>query len=108
MVELNDEKQRELLILQQQYQNIIVEIETLKLRNREIEEVLEELQKSDKQEAYKLVGNVLVKKNKEEIINELKEEKEIIDLRFKNLEKQKQKLEEKLNEFRKLLEKKEK
>ncbi|MEM0324634.1 MAG: prefoldin subunit [Candidatus Aenigmatarchaeota archaeon] len=108
MVELSDEKQRELLILQQQYQNIIVEIETLKLRNREIEEVLEELQKSDKQEAYKLVGNVLVKKNKEEIINELKEEKEIIDLRFKNLEKQKQKLEEKLNEFRKLLEKKEK
>ncbi|MEM5872902.1 MAG: prefoldin subunit, partial [Candidatus Aenigmatarchaeota archaeon] len=107
MVELSDEKQRELLILQQQYQNIIVEIETLKLRNREIEEVLEELQKSDKQEAYKLVGNVLVKKNKEEIINELKEEKEIIDLRFKNLEKQKQKLEEKLNEFRKLLEKKE-
>ncbi|MEM5806481.1 MAG: prefoldin subunit, partial [Candidatus Aenigmatarchaeota archaeon] len=104
----SDEKQRELLILQQQYQNIIVEIETLKLRNREIEEVLEELQKSDKQEAYKLVGNVLVKKNKEEIINELKEEKEIIDLRFKNLEKQKQKLEEKLNEFRKLLEKKEK
>ncbi|MEM5820640.1 MAG: prefoldin subunit [Candidatus Aenigmatarchaeota archaeon] len=108
MVELSEEKQREFLILQQQYQNVIVEIETLKIRNKEIEEVLEELQKSERQEAYKLIGNVLVKKSKEEIINELKEEKEIIDLRFKNLEKQKQKLEEKLNEFRKLLEKKEK
>lgn len=108
MVELSEEKQREFLILQQQYQNVTVEIETLKIRNKEIEEVLEELQKSERQEAYKLIGNVLVKKSKEEIINELKEEKEIIDLRFKNLEKQKQKLEEKLNEFRKLLEKKEK
>ncbi|MEM0476446.1 MAG: prefoldin subunit [Candidatus Aenigmatarchaeota archaeon] len=108
MVELSEEKQREFLILQQQYQNVIVEIETLKIRNKEIEEVLEELQKSERQEAYKLIGNVLIKKSKEEIINELKEEKEIIDLRFKNLEKQKQKLEEKLNEFRKLLEKKEK
>lgn len=106
MAELSEEKQRELLILQQQYQNVIVEIETLKLRDREIEEVLEEMQKYEKNDAYKLVGNILIKKSKEEIINELKDEKELIDLRLKNLEKQKQKLEEKLKEFKKMLEEK--
>lgn len=106
MAELSEEKQRELIILQQQYQNVIVEIETLKLRDKEIEEVLEEIQKYEKNEAYKLVGNILIKKNKDEIINELKDEKELIELRLKNLEKQKQKLEEKLKEFKKILEEK--
>ncbi|MEM0243337.1 MAG: prefoldin subunit [Candidatus Aenigmatarchaeota archaeon] len=108
MVELSEEKQREFLILQQQYQTVIVEIETLKLRDKEINETLEELQNTEKNEVYKLVGNVLVKKTKDEIIKELNEEKELIELRFKNLEKQKQKIEEKLEEFRKILEKKEK
>lgn len=108
MVELSEEKQREFLVLQQQYQTVIVEIETLKLRDKEINETLEELQNTEKNEVYKLVGNVLVKKTKDEIIKELNEEKELIELRFKNLEKQKQKIEEKLEEFRKILEKKEK
>jgi len=53
-MELSEEKQRELLALQQQYQALIVEIETLKLKNKEIEEVLEELNKSNKNEAYEV------------------------------------------------------
>jgi len=107
-MELSEEKQRELLALQQQYQALIVEIETLKLKNKEIEEVLEELNKSNKNEAYKLVGNVLIKKTKEEILKELNDEKEIIEVRLKSLEKNKQKIEEKLKEFKKLLEEKNK
>jgi len=107
-MELSEEKQRELLALQQQYQALIVEIETLKLKNKEIEEVLEELNKSNKNEAYKLVGNVLIKKSKEEILKELNDEKEIIEVRLKSLEKNKQKIEEKLKEFKKLLEEKNK
>ena len=105
-MELSEEKQRELLALQQQYQALIVEIETLKLKNKEIEEVLEELNKSNKNEVYKLVGNVLIKKSKEEILKELNDEKEIIEIRLKSLEKNKQKIEEKLKEFKKLLEEK--
>jgi len=107
-MELSEEKQRELLALQQQYQALIVEIETLKLKNKEIEEVLEELNKSNKNEAYKLVGNVLIKKSKDEILKELNDEKEIIEVRLKSLEKNKQKIEEKLKEFKKLLEEKNK
>jgi len=107
-MELSEEKQRELLALQQQYQALIVEIETLKLKNKEIEEVLEELNKSNKNEVYKLVGNVLIKKSKEEILKELNDEKEIIEIRLKSLEKSKQKIEEKLKEYKKVLEEKNK
>lgn len=107
MANLSD-KEKEIIILQQQYQNVIVELETLKLRNKEIEEIVEELQKSEKTEAYKLIGNVLIKKDKNNLINELKEEKELVELRLKNLEKQKQKLEEKLKEIRKMFESEEK
>lgn len=104
IMEISEEKQKEILLTQQQYQNVVLEIETLKLRNKEIEEVLEELNKTDKNDAYKLVGNVLIKRSKQEIINELNEEKKLIELRLKNLEKHKQKLEEKLKKFKKLLE----
>jgi len=107
-MEINEEKQKEILALYQQYQALLVEIESLKIKNKEIEEVLEELNKSNKNEAYKLVGNVLIKKSKDELIKELNDEKEIVELRLKSLEKSKQKIEEKLKEYKKVLEEKNK
>jgi len=107
-MEISEEKQKEILALYQQYQALLVEIESLKIKNKEIEEVLEELNKSNKNEAYKLVGNVLIKKTKDELIKELNDEKEIVELRLKSLEKSKQKIEEKLKEYKKVLEEKNK
>jgi prefoldin beta subunit len=82
-------------------QIVILELENLKLKSREIEIVLEELEKSKEENVYKFVGNVLIKKPREEIIKELKDNKEVIDLRIKNLEKKKEELTKKLKELQK-------
>jgi len=87
--------------IQQNLQLVILEIENLKLKNREIEIVLEELENSKEESVYKFVGNVLIKKSREEVIKELKDNKEIIDLRIKNLEKKKEELTKKLKELQK-------
>ena len=87
--------------LQQNLQLILIEIENLNLRKREIEIVLDELSKSKDETVFKFVGNVLVKRNKEEIVKELTDSKEVIDLRLKNLEKKKEELTQKLKELQK-------
>jgi prefoldin beta subunit len=87
--------------IQQNLQLVILEIENLKLKNREIEIVLEELENSKEESVYKFVGNVLIKKSREEVIKELKDNKEVIDLRIKNLEKKKEELTKKLKELQK-------
>jgi len=87
--------------IQQNLQIVILELENLKLKSREIEIVLEELEKSKEENVYKFVGNVLIKKPREEIIKELKDNKEVIDLRIKNLEKKKEELTKKLKELQK-------
>ena len=87
--------------IQQNLQIVILELENLKLKSREIEIVLEELEKSKEENVYKFVGNVLIKKPREEIIKELKDNKEVVDLRIKNLEKKKEELTKKLKELQK-------
>jgi prefoldin beta subunit len=82
-------------------QIVILELENLKLKSREIEIVLEELEKSKEESVYKFIGNVLIKKSREEVIKELKDSKEVIDLRIKNLEKKKEELTKKLKELQK-------
>jgi prefoldin beta subunit len=87
--------------IQQNLQIVILELENLKLKSREIEIVLEELEKSKEENVYKFIGNVLIKKSREEVIKELKDSKEVIDLRIKNLEKKKEELTKKLKELQK-------
>ena len=60
----------------------------------EIENALKELSET-KEETYKLIGNILVKKNKEDLINELDSKKEVINIRVKNINKQEEQIKEK-------------
>jgi prefoldin beta subunit len=50
---------------------------------------------------FKVAGSVLVKVEKERLINELEEKKTTYELRFKALERQEQKLRERLSEMQK-------
>ncbi len=90
---------------QHQYQTINVQREALSMQKIESEKALEELKKAkDKEEVFKIVGPVLVKSTKSELIKELGEKKETADLRLKSLEKQEEMLRKKLEENQKKLE----
>ena len=76
--------------LRSQMQMISQQRQQVEIKLREIEEALEELNKTDaKTPIYKSVGAILIKtKGKSEIQKELKENKESMELRKSTLEKQ--------------------
>ena len=82
---------------QQQLQAVMIQKETLKVQQMEIENALEEL-KEAKGDAYKIVGSIMVKKPVEQIRNELEAKKNNLEVRIKMLEKTENKLTEKLKE----------
>ncbi len=102
--EMSKQLQDQINRLQQmriQLQMIIQQRQQVELRLKEIEEALEELDKTDeKTPIYKSVGAILIKtKGRGEITNELKSNKESLELRKNTLEKQEGRTKEKLNEL---------
>jgi len=87
--------------LRSQLQMIIQQRQQVELRMREVDEALEELDKTeDKTPVYKSIGAILIKtKGKGEVTKELKSDKESLDLRKATLDKQEGRIKEKLNEL---------
>ncbi|MEM5778727.1 MAG: prefoldin subunit beta [Candidatus Aenigmatarchaeota archaeon] len=88
----------ELQTFQQQMQTILFQKESLNVQNLEIEKALDELKKATTEDVYKAVGPILIKSTKKELEKELTEKKETIDLRLKSLQKQEERIKEKLKE----------
>lgn len=84
---------------QQQLQNVLIQKESLKLQNIEIERALEELNSTKEKSAYRITGAIMVSKPVEELKKELNETKENIDIRMKGLEKTEEKISSKLREM---------
>jgi len=82
-------------------QMIIQQNQQIEIKLKEIEEALDELNKtSAKTPIYKSIGSVLIKSNsKNDVINELKSTKESLTLRKDTLNKQEGRTREKLNEL---------
>ncbi|MEM5829464.1 MAG: prefoldin subunit [Candidatus Aenigmatarchaeota archaeon] len=95
--------EEEFQIYQQQLQTLLIQKESLKLKISEIESALEELEKSEQKQAYKIVGNVMVSKNVEELKKELMEKKEEAELRIKSLEKTEERVMNKLKDLQTLV-----
>lgn len=84
---------------QQQLQSILIQKESLKIQNLEIERALEELSSTNQKNAYKITGQIMVNKPVEELKKELNETKENIDVRIKSLEKNEERLNSKLKDL---------
>lgn len=103
-VEMSKQLQDQINRLQQmrmQLQMIMQQRQQVELRLKEIEEALEELDKTDtKSPVYKSIGALLIKtKGKSEVIKELKSNKESLELRKNTLDQQEGRTKEKLNEL---------
>ena len=80
---------------QQELQNILYQKEAMRMHLQEIEASLKELSTA-KSDVYKAMGAVLIKTDIETLKNELSDEKELIEVRTKSLEKQEKIVREKL------------
>lgn len=84
---------QKLQILEQNLQNFLFQRQQLQVQLIEIDSALEEL--ANKEEGYKIIGNIMVKTGKDDLEKDLKKRKKILDLRIKGLEKQEEKIKEK-------------
>jgi len=97
--EEEEQKVQQLTLLEQNLQNTSLQKQSFHLQLLELESAIKELE--DSPEAYKIVANIMIKGNKEQLKKELVEKKDIVELRIKSLEKQEAKLREKANELQK-------
>jgi len=93
-------KLQEMAILEQSIQNLSLQKQSLQFEISETLSALEELKKSGDKEAFKIVGQIMVKSKKEELEKELNEKKDMVELRANSIEKQEHSLRERLLSMR--------
>jgi len=106
-VELPPQLQEQLLRLQQlqqTLQSVATQKQQVELELSETDKALAELEKStDDTPVYKSVGSILVKSNKQTLLTELKERKELMATRVTVLGKQEDRTRERLKEIQEKL-----
>jgi len=85
---------------------ILLNKQQVQLQLSEVRNALKELEKLSEGSVYKLIGNVMVSKKKDEIVSELNERQETLEVRLKSLEKQESLLRKQLEELEKKLSRK--
>ncbi len=96
---------QELNQAEQYLQNFLLQKQTFQIELNETNSALEEVKKT-KGNIYKIVGQVMVKADKDDIIKELEEKRDTLNLRIKAIENQEKILREKIENLRKVLDKK--
>lgn len=98
------EKLQEFQILEQNLQNIFLQKQAFQVELNETQDAAKEVSSSS-DEVYKIIGNIMVKAKKAELVKELEEKKDILNLRLKSLNNQEKILSEKMEKSREELEK---
>jgi len=88
------EKIEELQILEQNLQNFFMQKQSIQIELNEVLNALSEVKKTA-DDIYKVIGGVMIKSNKDQLIKELEEKKKILDLRIGSIEKQEKIIESK-------------
>ena len=81
-----EQKIGQLQMFEQSLQSFLGQKQQFQIQLVEIESALGELENTEK--AYKIVGNIMVEANKEELKSELQSKKEMLELRIRTMEKQ--------------------
>ena len=92
-----EQKINQLQMMEQSVNSLVAQKQQFQVQIAEIESALGELEKTDK--AFKIVGNVMVSSEKGSLKEELKNKKDVIELRVKNLDKQEQQIKEKTSKM---------
>lgn len=82
-----NQKIQDLQMMEQNFQSLLVQKQTFQLESNEIKNALEEVTIA-KGDIFQVLGQVMVKSDKDSILKSLKEKKDLLDLRLKALDKQ--------------------
>lgn len=94
-----DDKIRELQLLEQNLQNLLLQREIFQAELFEIQSALKELENSG-EDVFKIVGQIMIKTDKSKVKEELLDKEKILNLRVKSIENQENSLAKKLEKFK--------
>jgi len=92
------QKIQEIQILDQNLQSILMQKQTFQLELNETTNAIEEVKKTE-DSIYKILGQVMIKSDKEKVLKDLEEKKKLFELRLDALEKQEKLLGNKAREL---------
>ncbi len=95
----SEEKIAQLQLLEQNMQTFLMQKQQFQMQLSEIASALENLKDSSK--SYKIIANIMIDAKKGDLEKELKQKKEMLELRIKNLEKQEEGIREKSQKLQK-------
>ncbi|MCF7866169.1 prefoldin subunit beta [Candidatus Woesearchaeota archaeon] len=98
MTEMNEEI-NQLSMYEQNSQYIANQRQNFQAQELEIMSALKELE--DKEDAYKIIGNIMIKQKSENLKKELKEKEEVIKIKIETLKKQENTMKTKFEELQK-------
>ena len=90
-MENQDKKIQELQMLEQNLQNILMQKQAFQLELSETNSAIKEVEKSDSG-VYKIIGQLMIKKDIKDIKEELKNKEKLLDIRLTALDKQEESL----------------
>jgi len=93
------EKIQEMQMYEQNFQNLMVQKQAFQIEFSETENALSEISKS-KDEVFKMIGQIIIKTDKEKVEKELKQKKDLLSLRLKSIEKQESELTKEIEELK--------
>ncbi|HRZ85697.1 MAG TPA: prefoldin subunit [Candidatus Paceibacterota bacterium] len=82
-----EKKIQNLQILEQGFQNLVIQKQSFQVELNETDTALEEVTKT-KEDVFRVLGQIMIKAEKEQLKKELKEKRDILELRLKSIEKQ--------------------
>ena len=97
----SEEKIREIQILDQTLQNLILQKQAFQMELSEVQSAKKEIKNSN--EIFKIVGQLMVKTDREEASKELDNKEKLISLRIKSIENQEKSLSNRIEDIRKEL-----
>ncbi|MBI4452077.1 prefoldin subunit beta [Candidatus Woesearchaeota archaeon] len=92
-----EQKISQLQMYEQSLQSFLGQKQQFQMQLVETESALSELQNTEK--AYKIVGNIMVESDKNELKADLQSKKEMLELRIKTMEKQESQVREKASKL---------
>lgn len=92
-------KIQEIQILEQNLHNLLLQKQAFQMEISETQAAKKEIKSSE--EVFKIIGQLMIKTEKEKVKEELLNKEKLLDLRIKSIEKQETSLVEKLDSLRK-------
>ena len=92
-----EQKIGQLQMFEQSLQSFLGQKQQFQVQLVEVESALNELDSTEK--AYKIIGNIMVEADKNELKSDLRSKKEVLELRIKTMEKQEAQVREKASKL---------